>query len=185
MNLSLTKPISLDEFLKRPEDRCELVNGTLKPKVSPKFKHAQTQGYLYRLLHNWCEEQQIGQVLPEWGIILKRNDTDWVPIPDLIYVSYQRLAAEWDEDAMCPVIPELVIEIISPGQTFGELTEKAENYMKNGIDRVWIVDPQAQTVTVFRKDEGFHTLTKEQSLTDPLFPELELSITDLFARKKG
>lgn len=174
--------MSLEEFLKQPEDRCELVDGTLKPKVSPKYKHAKTQLYLLTVLNEWCQQQQRGRVLPEWGIILKRQGNDWVPIPDLTYVSYQRLSADWDEDTACPVIPELVVEIISPSQTFGELTEKAENYLKNGIDRVWIVDPQAETVTVFRKDQNFETLRDEQLITDSLLPKLEIAISDLFPR---
>ena len=174
--------MSLEEFLKQPEDRCELVDGTLKPKVSPKYKHAKTQLYLLTVLNEWCQQQQRGRVLPEWGIILKRQGNDWVPIPDLTYVSYQRLSADWDEDTACPVIPELVVEIISPSQTFGELTEKTENYLKNGIDRVWIVDPQAETVTVFRKDQNFETLRDEQLITDSLLPKLEIAISDLFPR---
>jgi hypothetical protein len=36
---------------------------------------------------------------------------DWVHIPDLLYVSYDRLAVDWPEDGPCPVAPELVIEI--------------------------------------------------------------------------
>jgi len=183
MNLTATNQISLEEFLKRPEDRCELVEGVLKPKVSPKYQHAKTQLYLLTAFNEWCEKQQTGRVLPEWGIILKRNETDWVPIPDLTYVSYQRLSAEWDEDTACPVIPELVVEIISPSQTFGDLTEKAEHYLKNDINRVWIVDPQAQTVTVFRKDEGFETFRDKESITDSLLPELDIPISDLFSTK--
>jgi len=47
MTLTATHQISLEEFLKRPEDRCELVDGVLKPKVSLKLKHAKTQGRLF------------------------------------------------------------------------------------------------------------------------------------------
>ena len=172
--------ISLEEFIRRPEDRCELVEGNLKAKVSPKFRHAKTQGRLYRLLDEWCETEQMGQVLPEWGVLLTRQDQDWVPIPDLTYVSYQRLSSEWEEDMPCPVVPELVIEIISPSQTFGELTEKAEDYLKAGIDRVWVVDPQARSVTVFSKEGNFETLRNNNLLTDPLLPNLNLGIAELF-----
>ncbi|WP_277878045.1 Uma2 family endonuclease [Leptolyngbya sp. FACHB-261] len=44
-------------------------------------------------------------------------------------------------DEACPIAPELVIEIISPGQTFGEMTQKATDYLSAGVLRVWIVDP--------------------------------------------
>ncbi|PSO66625.1 MAG: Uma2 family endonuclease [Cyanobacteria bacterium QH_2_48_84] len=168
----------------RPEsdDRYELVDGELKPKVSQKFKYSITQLRLLTAINDWCEQQQIGRVLPEWGVLLQRSGNDWVPVPDLTYVSYQRLSPEWDEDAPCPVLPELVIEIISPGQSFGELTEKAEDYLSAGIDRIWVVDPQAQSVTVFRKDGRFETLRNNQFINDSLLPELELRVADLFSK---
>ena len=174
MNLTTSHQISLQTFLNRPEDRCELVDGALKPKVSPKYKHSKTQGRLYRLLDDWCTQQERGRVLTEWGVILQRNQRDWVPVPDLTYVSYERLPKTWEEDTLCPVKPELVIEIISQGQTFGGLTEKAEDYLKAGIDRVWIVDPQAQTVTIFYQGGGFETKQKSDAIADSLLPELSL-----------
>ncbi|PSO64710.1 MAG: Uma2 family endonuclease [Cyanobacteria bacterium QH_8_48_120] len=183
MNRTTTK-LSLDDFLNLPEsdDRYELVDGELKPKVSQKFKYSITQLRLLTAINDWCEQQQIGRVLPEWGVLLQRSGNDWVPVPDLTYVSYQRLSPEWDEDAPCPVLPELVIEIISPGQSFGELTEKAEDYLSAGIDRIWVVDPQAQSVTVFRKDGRFETLRNNQLINDSLLPELELRVADLFSK---
>jgi len=172
--------LSLEEFLKRPPDRCEWVDGELKPKVSPKFKHSQTQLNLLTAIHHWCQAQQIGRVLPEWGIVLKRHETDWVPIPDVTYVSYQRLSPEWNEDAPCPVLPELVIEIISAGQPFGELTAKAEDYLNAGIDRVWIVDPQVQTVTIFYNNGGFETLSTQETIVDSLLANLASPVANLF-----
>lgn len=174
--------LTLEEFLALPEagDRYELVNGELKPKMSPKFKHSQLQLRLLMLLNQWCEQEQTGRVLPEWAIVLKRRGADWVPVPDLTYVSYQRLPAEWEEDEPCPVLPEVVIEIISPGQRFGELTQKAEDYLKAGIEGVWVVDSQAQSVTVFRQNALFETLGMDQVLSDELLPGLEVKIAEVF-----
>ena len=59
-------------------------------------------------------------MLPEWAILLKRQDKDWVPVPDLTYISYARLPKSWRRNEACPAIPELVIEIISPAQTMQE-----------------------------------------------------------------
>lgn len=179
-----TGKISLQEFLALSEsdERYELVEGEIRAKVSPKFKHSKAQGRLYRVLDDWCEQQQIGRVLPEWAVVLQRRGEDWVPVPDLLYVSYNRLPPEWDKDEPCPVIPELAIEIISPGQTFGELTEKAEAYLSAGVDRVWVVDPKAQSITVFRKGGGFETLRGDQLILDGLLPELSLRLGTLFTQ---
>jgi Uma2 family endonuclease len=47
------------------------------------------------------------------------------------YISHDRLALEAFEDGPCPVPPELAIEIISPGQTFGATVEKAKAFLQN------------------------------------------------------
>jgi len=184
MNRTSSK-LSLQEFLALPEsnDHYELVEGTLQPKMSPKYKHANIQGRLYRLVDDWCELYQWGRVCPEWGVVLQRRGEDWVPVPDLTSVSYERLPATWEEDEPCPVVPELVIEIISPGQTFGDLTQKATDYLQAGVDRVWVIDPKAQSVTVFHSDRLPQTVRADGSLSDSLLPELELPISRLFVKR--
>ncbi len=177
-----TIKLSLQEFLTLPEsdDRYELVEGRLQPKMSPKYKHSKLQLRLLMALNQWCDQCQCGQVLPEWGIILQRQGKDWVPVPDLIYISYERLPATWEEDEPCPIAPELAIEIISPGQTFGELTQKATDYLLAGVDRVWVIDPKAQSVTIFRPNELPQTVNSNVSISDSLLPGLELSVSRLF-----
>jgi Uma2 family endonuclease len=179
---SSSRPLTLQEYLAIPagDVAYEFVDGQVIEKVPPKFFHAGSQKLLLRLLDDWCEQQQCGQVYPEWAIVLKRNGADWVPVPDLTYVSYDRLPAGWAEDAPCPVPPELAIEIISPDQTFGEMTEKATDYLAAGVSRVWVVDPRAKSITVFYPDAPPRTYTGETILTDALLPGLELIARQAF-----
>ncbi len=166
------------------DDRSELVNGEIVSKVSPKYKHASVQGRLLLLINDWCVREQCGRVCPEWAVVLKRNGQDWVPVPDVTYVSYKRLPVEWDEDLPCPVLPELVIEIISPGQSFGGMTSKATDYLLAGVSRVWVVDNQAQSVTVFGNSEFPQTFWINNTISDALLPELAIALTDIFAPRR-
>jgi Uma2 family endonuclease len=111
----------------------------------------------------------IGRVAIEWSVVLKRNGKDWVPVPDLLYVSYGRLNPDWKEDAPCPVLPELAIEIVSPGQTFNQLAQKATDYLNAGIDRVWVVYPPMRCITVFYADRPPETYYGDRALTDHCF----------------
>ncbi len=185
MSLSKTK-FSLQEFLDLPEsgDRTELVNGEIITKVSPKYKHASVQGRLFRFLDDWCAKEQCGPCCPEWAVVLKRKGVDWVPVPDLTYVACVRLSADWEEDEPSPVLPELVIEIISPGQSFGEMTSKATDYLLAGVDRVWVVDNQAQSVTVFGASDFPQTFWVNDTISDVLLPELAIALTDIFAPRR-
>ncbi len=182
-SITSTKILTLEEFLALPCDgvACELIDGQSVAKMSPQFLHSYTQKQLLLLLDSWAENR--GRVLPEWAILLKRKRTDWVPVPDLTYISYQRLAADWMEDTPCPIPPELAIEIISPGQSFGKLAEKATDYLTAGVNRVWLVDPKAQTITVFYPDTVPKTFRDDQVITDQLLLNLEIIPKTIFKQK--
>ncbi len=174
--------LTLEEFLGLPDDdvAIELIDGHPVPKISPKGFHAAVQSALLILLSQWSEGR--GRIYTEWAVILKRQAKDWVPAPDLTYISYERLPADWMKDEACPTPCELAIEIISPGQTFGELTAKATDYLAAGVLRAWIVDTQARSITVFYPDAPPKTCTGEMSLADPIFPELQLTPERVFQK---
>lgn len=178
--------LTSEEFLKLPEsnERYELVAGELIPKVSPQTPHSRCCRRLLRILDDWCEKSGNGEVNPEWAIALKRSGRDWVPIPDLAYVSNLRLPQAWDQEGPCPVAPELVVEIISPEQTFGEVTEKATNYLVAGVGRVWVVDT-TRTITVFAADSLPKTFRGEEAIQEPLLPELMLTAEQVLGVRKS
>ena len=121
-----------------------------------------------------------GHFYPEWVITLKREGKNWVPVPDLTYVSFERLPADWLEDAPCPVPVDLAIEIVSPDQTFGEMAAKASDYITAGVSIVWVVDPKARTITVFTADRLPVTYKGDQSPSVKGLPQLSFSVADVF-----
>jgi Uma2 family endonuclease len=184
---SSNQRLTVEEFLALPDEdvKYEFVNGEAVPKykddeMSPKFFHSTVQKSLLIFLDQCLNNQ--GRVQIEWAVKLKLNNQDWVPIPDLTYVSYNRLPADWLKDEACPVTPELVIEIISPGQTFGDMAEKATDYLKAGVARVWVVDTKARTITVFAPTSFPITYRDHQIITDELLPELEITPNAIFQR---
>ena len=177
--------LSVEEFLSLPDGDIiyELVNGEAVPKfkndaMSPKFFHSSTAGALFILLSAWAPGR--GRVVIEWAIKLTRDNQDWIPVADLTYISYNLLPADWLKDEACPVAPELVIEIISPGQTFGEMTEKAIDYLKAKVQRVWIIDTKAKTITIFYPEALPQTKRGKDSLQDSLFEGLQITPEQIF-----
>ena len=175
-----TTKFTLQQFLALPEGDItyELVEGEAIPKMSPKRFHSRLAVTLCILLKNWSQER--GEVGIEWAITLKRNSRDWVPVPDLLYISYQRLPLDRFEDEACPFPPELAIEIISLGQSFGDAREKATDYLKAGVARVWLVDSKAKSITVFYPDAPPQTKRGQDSLSDEVLPELETTVEEVF-----
>lgn len=181
-NSQVIPKLTLDEFLSLPEndESYELVDGEAIKKVSPKFFHSSLTTVFWVDLSAWSDG--IGRVRVEWSVVLKRRGQDWVPVPDLLYVSYDRLASDWREDAPCPVLPELVIEIVSPDQTFNQLAQKATDYLSAGVDRVWVVYPPMRSITVFFRDRPPETYRGDRLLTDELFPDLAVTSEQFFVK---
>jgi Uma2 family endonuclease len=174
------KKLTLEEFLSLSEGdvNYEFVDGYAVPKVSPKFFHSTLQLTLGMLLRVWCKGK--GRVGSEWAILLKRQGKDWAPVPDLTYVSYERLPKNWQYNEACPVSPELVIEILSPDQTMKEFEEKARDYFAAGVSRVWVVDPEAISIGVFFSSEVSQVYTDNAPIIDALLPGLELTVRQVF-----
>jgi len=181
LETALDQKMSLAEFLASPEsgDRYEFVDSKVVKKVSPKRFHAALQGVLYRYLGDLFEGK--GFVYPEWGIVLKRNGQDWCPVPDLTYISLERLPADVGNE-MCPVPTELAIEIMSEGQTFREFVAKASDYLNAGVLRVWVIDPLSRTLTVFYPDRAPETYRGDRLLTDELFQDLAVTVEQFFVK---
>lgn len=167
--------LTLEEFWALPEGETayELVNGEAIPKVSPKYFHSTLQKALLTLIYAWCKGK--GRILLEWAVRLKRNDRDWVPAPDLTYVSYERLPRSWRRNEACPIPYDLAIEIISPEQTFKQLADKAKDYINARVIRVWVVDPEAFSITVFSCDASSQIYTGNDKIVDTLLLGLELT----------
>jgi Uma2 family endonuclease len=154
----------------------ELIKGEAIPKMSPKYFHSRVTLRLARILADCLETH--GRVGVEWAFDLNDDST---PVPDLIYVSFERLSMEWHENLACPVAPDLAVEIISPGQSFGQLASKAQSYLAAGVQQVWIIDPQVQSLTIMYPDQAPETLLASAIIPSHFLPGIEITIDQLFS----
>lgn len=186
MILQAKNQLTLQEFLNlspgEGDITYELVDGQAIPKMSPKKFHSKLTRVLLNLIEQCCEGQ--GEVCPELAVALTRRGQDWMPIPDILYISNGRLPLDWDQEGACSVPPDLVIEIISPGQTFGQMAAKAKDYLDAKVLRVWVVDSQARSITVFYPDAAPQTYMGEELLKDSLFEGLEFTVEQVFQKAK-
>ena len=174
--------LTLEEFWALPagDTNLELVDGQAIPKVSPKYFQSSLQRGIDRLISAWCRGR--GRIRPEWSVTLLRFGVPWVPVPDLTYVSYDRLPKNWKRNEACPVPCDLAIEIISPGQTLKEFEEKAADYLIAGVLRVWVIDPDEMSIRVFfpNSDNKVKFYVGDMVILDILLPGLELTPQSVF-----
>jgi Uma2 family endonuclease len=128
--------IPLDEYLGtsfRP-DR-EYVDGEIRERNVGKWEHARVQ---------WLMALWFGTHEKEWGITGSteqrvRVSDNRVRVPDLVVLT----AGAQPEVLTDP--PLLVIEILSPDDTYSDTQERAQDYRAMGVETVWIIDPKTRT----------------------------------------
>lgn len=167
--------LTLEEFWALPpgETAYELVDGRAIPKLSPKEFHSTLTFALTTLLSRWAKGR--GLVRLKWALTLQRLGRDWSPVPEVTYVSCDRLPKSIFRNQACPVPPELVIEIISPGQNMEDFEKKSSDYFNAGVTRFWVINPEVVSITAFFPDGTRQSYTGDTKIADALLPGLELS----------
>jgi Uma2 family endonuclease len=128
--------LGIDEYLNtsyRP-DR-EYIDGELRERNVGKWDHARIQ----HLLALW-----FGNHEAEWGIVgsteqRTRVAATRVRIPDVVVMRAER------QPDVTTGPPLLVIEVLSPDDTYSDTEERAADYWKMGVETVWIIDPKTRT----------------------------------------
>jgi Uma2 family endonuclease len=78
-------------------------------------------------------------------------------------------------------IPDLVVEVRSPNDTQPEVLHKVQDYLTAGARVVWVADPQAQTITIHRRDQQPQVLAAPDTLTaEDIIPGFRVLVQDMF-----
>lgn len=114
--------------------------------------HSRTTTNASFLLESWARRRKIGRVFTgEAGIITGRGP-DSVRGMDCAYYSYTRVTKGKLPKSFFDSPPELVVEVYGKGGTWRRLLRKADEYLRMGVDRVWLLDPRDRSLTVCRRD---------------------------------
>ncbi|ADW69814.1 Uma2 family endonuclease [Granulicella tundricola] len=149
----------------RPD--CEYVDGELRGRNVGEWLHARSLA----LMASW-----IGGHENEWNVIgcislRVKTSSSRVRVPDLVV-----LRPRVQPDILTEP-PLLVIEILSPGDSYWDLQERSRDYQAMGVETVWIVDPKTRSGRVCRGEEWIGAERLEVAGT-PIYVELK----ELFAR---
>jgi Uma2 family endonuclease len=171
------------DWANRPENApksYELVRGEVVEMTRPGARPGLVCVNVSWLLHNYVLQRQRGYVLSnDAGIILER-DPDTVRGPDVVLfdevVKYEELNPKFSEG-----VPTLAVEVLSPNDRIGKVTRRINEFLQAGIKLVWLVDPDARDVTVYRKDRNEHVVEEGQELTgEDVLPDLRIRAADFF-----
>ena len=159
-NAAHRKPITAEEFLENDFEGYEYVKGELVSMAPPSMEHGEISINVIRHLDSHVHAHRLGRLYTaETTFQLE----DRFVKPDVAFVSTARLPENRRKGS--PIPPDLAIEIVSPTDKHYDVTEKALAYLKAGTRLVWVIEPVAKTVMVYRSETDFTLSTCEDTLT--------------------
>ena len=140
----------------------ELVDGVLVEKVMG-FYESYLAMRLGRFLLAFVEQHDLGIVAGADGML--RLAPGLVRIPDVSFVSWARLPQRHVPRQPIPdLVPDLVVEVLSAGNTPREMDQKLQEYFAAGVRLVWYVLPDRQEVHVYTAPEQREVITVDDHL---------------------
>lgn len=170
----------VEDLLRSENKGCELVEGTLVDKPVG-LEEAFLAGWLLTLINQFVVPRNLGMVTGEAGLM----ELPGGPVrgPDVAFTSWGRMAnRRRPADPIPELAPELVVEVLSPSNTLGEMERKRGEYCRAGVRLVWEIDPRARTVRAYTSESAFTDLTATDTLdAGAVLPGFTLRPAQLFA----
>jgi Uma2 family endonuclease len=181
--MAATTLLTSDQFLAMPEEfdqhgnriKDELIGGEVVKMAFPSLPHDLIKNQINALLLRYLDSRpDLGlRSLVEIGTHVSDYDAF---MPDVSIVRRSRLSIE---GRIFQGAPDLAIEVVSPSDTAKHLKRKVDAYLEGGSKSVWVVFPEAQSVSVHTR-ESVRELKPNQNITDPLLPGFSSPVAAFF-----
>jgi Uma2 family endonuclease len=181
---TVVKRWTYDDLAAMPEDNVirEILDGELFVAASPVTRHQRIVGRLFSEIARYLSSNPIGEVfIAPLDTVFS---TDNVCSPDVFFVSNERASIITRKNIQGA--PDFVIEVLSELNRRNDEVRKRAIYDRFGVDEYWIVDPEVNTVRIFRRQEKLLVLVHELAAarndvaTPLILPGLAIDLAELF-----
>jgi Uma2 family endonuclease len=195
MAITATQPttgrlvVDWEGYLNLPDNltHYEIIDGKVIPLAGSRLKHQAVSQELFKRLDIFASVKRLGKLFyAPFDFVIRR-----APVrtrqPDLFFLSRERLQdwAHLQEQPRLEFAPDLVIEILSPSDTYTYWSEKLQDYFTLGVPEVWLVDVDKRAIEVqVREAGGYRSLgwfSGEQAVASQVLAGLELKPAEVFA----
>jgi Uma2 family endonuclease len=168
-----------------PEDgfRYELIEGELRRMTPAGYRHGLVAMRFAWRLASHVEANDLGTVCAaETGFLLSSNP-DTVRAPDIAFVARSLHQDEETVSGYRPGAPDLVVEVLSPADTYSEVESKVMAWLDAGTRIALVLDPERRQMTAYRSRSDIRILTAQEIFeAKDVVPGWSLRVADLFDR---
>jgi len=178
--LTTSKPWTADELVRLPAGwRYEIDEGELVIIAPAGFEHNDIVTEVTARMWQHAKAHKLGKVLTnELGVILRR-DPQTLRGVDVAFFSNERLARITDRKGFPDVPPDLAVEVHDQAEP--DLHRKIEQYLAAGVRAVWVIDPDAHTLTQHRPGQDpLVVADPDASVREPVLPGFVCRLGQLF-----
>jgi Uma2 family endonuclease len=178
--MELKRPATIEDLLQMPEDgnKYELVDGEIL--MSPcGIRHSEIGAKIAYILATFLEKYPIGKVWgADVGIILPNSN---LRSPDVTFVRIEKLPGGKSPIGFGEIIPDLAVEVLSPSDRLAQVGRKIGEFLECGVPIVWLVDPERETVTVYRSLSQTEQYGPADTITaEPVLPGFSCRVSRFF-----
>ncbi len=137
-------------------------------------------GILVEILWRFVRPRKLGWIMPPDGAV--RLFPQLVRIPDVSFIRRDRVPdGKFPKVPLLTVVPDLAIEVLSPGNTKSEMKRKLRDYFLAGIPLVWFINPPKRTAEVYTSPEKKKEVGVNEALDGgDVLPGFWLPLKELF-----
>jgi len=167
-------------------EMVELIKGRVfKMAAAPRRRHQAVAGEVFKRISIFLEGKNCKVYIAPFDVRLpvhsrKNEDIYTVVQPDICVIC----DATKLDDAGCIGAPDIVIEILSPGNNRKELQNKYEVYEESGVQEYWVIHPDEQTLLIYTLVNGKYQASKlftvGDFITTPILPDFVLDLELVF-----
>jgi Uma2 family endonuclease len=177
------REMTVEDLYVIPDDgfKYELQAGMLVSEPLPSGRHGWVTASIAGILRAHVKENRLGVVFAgDSGFVLARKP-DTVRGPDVAFVSRERFERSGEPTKAFAGAPDLAVEVLSPSNTHAAMHAKVADYLAAGTRCVWVVDSEAQTVTVYASLLSPHRFGEDEMLEGgDVVPAFRVRVGELF-----
>ncbi len=186
--LDLSKQYTYAEYLKwQIDERLELIKGFIHKMSAPARLHQGVSQNIERVIDSYFNGHPCNWYHAPFDVRLPRSSEKadkqvfTVVQPDICVICDK---TKLDKRG-CIGAPDLVVEILSPGNSKKEMKEKFEVYEESGVREYWIVEPTEKIILLYTLNDagkyiGHRPYIETDIMHSVIFPEMAINVIDVF-----